>query len=158
MSNIWKSESALQYLLKSCQVLNTMFTVKFQGTGSVFLDMEKQLQANIIRIKVLGQENTSLHSAIEKLRQSAQRNASEVGLACMCAVFVVWVLIEMHFFLVDLFELQAGQLFFVAFHHTSYVLAIAIAGPISNMTLSHCMLLLYHSWWFQSYWGKTYCC
>lgn len=57
-----------------------VLTVKIQGTGSVLLDMEKQLQANITRIKVLGQENTSLHGTIEKLRQSAQRNASEVGL------------------------------------------------------------------------------
>lgn len=56
---------------------------KFKGTGSLLLDMEKQLQANIIRIDVLGQENTSLHSAIEKLRQQAQRHTSEVGLAHM---------------------------------------------------------------------------
>lgn len=50
----------------------------------MLLDMEKQLQANIIRVNVLGQENTSLHSAIEKLRQRARACASEVGLAHMC--------------------------------------------------------------------------
>lgn len=67
--------------------VNTMF--KLKGTGSVLLDMENQLQANIIRINVLGQENTSLHSAIEKLRQHAQRTASEVRLVCICVVLAV---------------------------------------------------------------------
>lgn len=68
--------------------VNMMLAVKFQGTGSVLLDMQKQLQANVIRIKVLGQENTSLHSTIEKLRHSAQRSASEVRLACICSMLV----------------------------------------------------------------------
>lgn len=58
----------------------------FQGTGSVLLDMENQLQANIVRIQILGQENASLHSAIEKLRQRAQRNATEVRRPCVSNV------------------------------------------------------------------------
>lgn len=61
-----------------------LLPVNFLGTGNVLLDMEKQLQANILRIKVLGQENTCLHSTIEKLRQSAHRNATEVGHGYMC--------------------------------------------------------------------------
>ncbi|KAK2837551.1 hypothetical protein Q5P01_014763 [Channa striata] len=50
-----------------------------QTTGNVLLDMEQQLQANSIRIKVLEQENTTLHSSLEKLRERAQfinRNGS----------------------------------------------------------------------------------
>lgn len=56
-----------------------MLTVTFQGTGSVLLDMQNQLQANIVRINILEQENTSLRSTIEKLRQTAQKHAYEVG-------------------------------------------------------------------------------
>lgn len=43
-----------------------------QGTGNMLLDMEQQLQANGIRIKVLEQENATLHTSLEKLQQKAQ--------------------------------------------------------------------------------------
>lgn len=66
-----------------------MVTVAFQGTGSVLLDMQNQLQANIVRINILEQENTSLRSTIEKLRLTAQLHASEVGLACICVSFML---------------------------------------------------------------------
>ncbi|GLD52699.1 coiled-coil domain-containing protein 157-like protein [Lates japonicus] len=47
-----------------------------QSTGNVLLDMEQQLQANSIRIKVLERENATLHSSLEKLRERAQHNAA----------------------------------------------------------------------------------
>lgn len=39
------------------------------GTGNVILDMEQQLQANSIRIKVLEQENMTLHKSLATLRR-----------------------------------------------------------------------------------------
>lgn len=41
--------------------------------------MEQQLQANSIRIQVLEQENTTLHSSLDKLRERAQHSATTVG-------------------------------------------------------------------------------
>lgn len=61
-----------------------------QGTGNVLLDMEQQLQANCIRINVLEQENTTLHSSLVKLRKRAQNNASRVGRTMICK-FVIHV-------------------------------------------------------------------
>lgn len=60
--------------------VNTLFTAHFQGTGNVLLDMEQQLQANSIRIKVLEQENTALHSSLVKLKEKVPKNGSRVGL------------------------------------------------------------------------------
>ncbi|KAG8012205.1 hypothetical protein GBF38_004703 [Nibea albiflora] len=45
-------------------------------TGNVLLDMEQQLQANDIRIKVLEQENITLHASLVKLRERVRNNAS----------------------------------------------------------------------------------
>lgn len=45
-----------------------------QSTGNVILDMEQQLQANGIRIRVLEQENITLHSSLVKLKEKAQSN------------------------------------------------------------------------------------
>ncbi|XP_026199658.1 coiled-coil domain-containing protein 157-like [Anabas testudineus] len=59
----------------SCGVFCSCFA-SFKATGNVLLDMEQQLQANSIRIQVLEQENASLHSSLEKLRQRAQHNAT----------------------------------------------------------------------------------
>ncbi|XP_005729567.1 coiled-coil domain-containing protein 157 isoform X2 [Pundamilia nyererei] len=47
-----------------------------QSTGNVLLDMQQQLQANSIRIKVLEQENSTLLRSLEKLGERAQHNAS----------------------------------------------------------------------------------
>lgn len=44
----------------------------------------------MIRIKVLEQENNSLHSTIEKLR----RSASEVGQAWICAMLMSWIVLR----------------------------------------------------------------
>lgn len=57
-----------------------LFFASSQGTGNVVLDMEQQMQANSIRIKVLEQENSTLHSSLEKLRERIQHNATRVGL------------------------------------------------------------------------------
>lgn len=48
--------------------------------------MEQQLQANSIRIKVLEQENGTLHSSLEKLKERAQHNAARVGWVGICNV------------------------------------------------------------------------
>ncbi|XP_019132342.2 coiled-coil domain-containing protein 157 isoform X2 [Larimichthys crocea] len=47
-----------------------------QSTGNVLLDMEQQFQANDIRIKVLEQENLTLHASLVKLRERVHNNAS----------------------------------------------------------------------------------
>ncbi|TKS79063.1 Coiled-coil domain-containing protein 157 [Collichthys lucidus] len=47
-----------------------------QSTGNVLLDMEQQLQANDIRIKVLEQENITLHASLVKLRERVHNTAS----------------------------------------------------------------------------------
>ncbi|XP_040010525.1 coiled-coil domain-containing protein 157 isoform X2 [Xiphias gladius] len=47
-----------------------------QPQRNVVLDMEQQMQANSIRIKVLEQENSTLHSSLEKLRERIQHNAT----------------------------------------------------------------------------------
>uniref|UniRef100_A0A8P4G815 Coiled-coil domain-containing protein 157 n=1 Tax=Dicentrarchus labrax TaxID=13489 RepID=A0A8P4G815_DICLA len=46
-----------------------------QSTGNVLLDMERQLQANNIRMKVLEQENITLHTSLVKLRERTQNDA-----------------------------------------------------------------------------------
>ncbi|XP_031704912.1 coiled-coil domain-containing protein 157 [Anarrhichthys ocellatus] len=47
-----------------------------KSTGNVLLDMEQQLQANNLRIKILEQENTTLYTSLVKLRQRPQHNAT----------------------------------------------------------------------------------
>ncbi|KAI3372376.1 hypothetical protein L3Q82_022870, partial [Scortum barcoo] len=47
-----------------------------QSTGNVLLDMEQQVQANSVRIKVLEQENRTLHTSLVKLRERAQNDAT----------------------------------------------------------------------------------
>ncbi|RVE68469.1 hypothetical protein OJAV_G00092190 [Oryzias javanicus] len=51
-----------------------------QTTGNVLLDMERQLQANSIRVNILQQENTTLHKSLQKLRKAAQPNCSKKSL------------------------------------------------------------------------------
>ncbi|XP_070690399.1 coiled-coil domain-containing protein 157 [Pempheris klunzingeri] len=66
-------------LLVAFPELSPLAHTQPQSTGSVLLDMEQQLQANNIRIKVLEQENTTLHSSLVKLRESAQSNATRAA-------------------------------------------------------------------------------
>ncbi|XP_022612688.1 coiled-coil domain-containing protein 157 [Seriola dumerili] len=63
-------------LLVAFPELSPLAQAQPQSTGNVLLDMEQQLQANCIRIKVLEQENTTLHSSLEKLRERAQHNTA----------------------------------------------------------------------------------
>ncbi|KAL7392620.1 hypothetical protein ABVT39_027274 [Epinephelus coioides] len=63
-------------LLVAFPELSPLAHTQPQSTGNVLLDMEQQLQANIIRIKILEQENTTLHTSLVKLRERAQNNAT----------------------------------------------------------------------------------
>ncbi|XP_010561684.1 PREDICTED: coiled-coil domain-containing protein 157 [Haliaeetus leucocephalus] len=47
--------------------------MQFESTGSLTMDMEKQLQANSIRISVLEQENVRLRSALAKVKAAAEQ-------------------------------------------------------------------------------------
>ncbi|XP_029427897.1 coiled-coil domain-containing protein 157 isoform X2 [Rhinatrema bivittatum] len=49
--------------------------VQFKSSGNVAEDMEKQMQANSIRINVLEDENARLRTSLSKLRDSAQQGA-----------------------------------------------------------------------------------
>ncbi|KAM7391606.1 hypothetical protein PAMP_022285 [Pampus punctatissimus] len=62
-------------LLVAFPELSPLAQAQPQSTGNVLLDMEQQLQANCIRMRVLEQENAALHSSIVKLRERAQHNA-----------------------------------------------------------------------------------
>ncbi|XP_065594876.1 coiled-coil domain-containing protein 157-like [Cyrtonyx montezumae] len=46
---------------------------QFESTGNITEDMEKQLQANHIRISVLDQENSRLRAALAKVKAAAQQ-------------------------------------------------------------------------------------
>lgn len=49
------------------------------GSGNVTDDMERQVQANDIRIRVLQEENRRLRSMLSKIREVAQQGALKVG-------------------------------------------------------------------------------
>ncbi|KAI6076416.1 Coiled-coil domain-containing protein 157 [Aix galericulata] len=51
---------------------------QFESTGNVAEDMEKQLQANDIRIGVLEQENTRLRAALAKLKAAARQGVLQL--------------------------------------------------------------------------------
>ncbi|NWZ26843.1 CC157 protein, partial [Asarcornis scutulata] len=53
--------------------LHVPVETQFESTGNIAEDMEKQLQANDIRIGVLEQENTRLRAALAKLKAAAQQ-------------------------------------------------------------------------------------
>ena len=54
--------------------------ILFTGTGSLTEDMEKQLQANSIRIRVLEQENARLRSTLAKVKVAAEQGVLKVRL------------------------------------------------------------------------------
>uniref|UniRef100_A0A3B3UM27 Coiled-coil domain containing 157 n=1 Tax=Poecilia latipinna TaxID=48699 RepID=A0A3B3UM27_9TELE len=56
-------------LLVAFPELNNWAHTQPQSTGNLILDMEQQQQSNNIRIKILEQENVTLHKSLEKLRQ-----------------------------------------------------------------------------------------
>ena len=49
------------------------------GSGNVTDDMERQVQANDIRIRVLQEENGRLQSMLSKIREVAQQGGLKVG-------------------------------------------------------------------------------
>ncbi|XP_068557346.1 coiled-coil domain-containing protein 157 isoform X2 [Anas acuta] len=51
---------------------------QFESTGNIAEDMEKQLQANDIRIGVLEQENTRLRAVLAKLKAAAQQGVLQL--------------------------------------------------------------------------------
>ncbi|XP_022061355.2 coiled-coil domain-containing protein 157 isoform X2 [Acanthochromis polyacanthus] len=63
-------------LLVAFPELTPLAQAQPQSTGNVLLDMEQQLQANSMRIKVLEQENATLQRSLEKLRERTQHNAT----------------------------------------------------------------------------------
>eukprot|EP00064_Thunnus_orientalis_P006603 superscaffoldBa00000694_g6621 len=65
-------------LLVAFPELSPLAQAQPQSTGNVLLDMEQQLQANCIRIRVLEQENAALHSSLVKLRERAQHHVVKV--------------------------------------------------------------------------------
>ncbi|NXT78969.1 CC157 protein, partial [Zapornia atra] len=54
--------------------------MQFESTGSLTEDMEKQLQANSIRIDLLQQENARLKSALAKVKAAAEQGVLKVRL------------------------------------------------------------------------------
>ncbi|KAK7933854.1 hypothetical protein WMY93_004750 [Mugilogobius chulae] len=69
-----KACSERERLLVAFPDLNPLPHAHPQSTGNVTLDMEQQLNANCIRIRVLEQENSTLHSSLLKLKERAQIN------------------------------------------------------------------------------------
>ncbi|XP_071371143.1 coiled-coil domain-containing protein 157-like [Centroberyx affinis] len=69
--------SRREKLLVAFPELSPLAQAQPQSTGNVLLDMEQQLQANCIRIRVLEQENATLHSSLMRLRERAQHNAAQ---------------------------------------------------------------------------------
>ncbi|XP_019394812.1 PREDICTED: coiled-coil domain-containing protein 157 isoform X1 [Crocodylus porosus] len=64
-----------QRLLVSFPDLHIPAEAQFESTGNVAEDMEKQLQANNIRINILEQENFRLRTALVKMREAAKQGA-----------------------------------------------------------------------------------
>ncbi|XP_019362297.1 PREDICTED: coiled-coil domain-containing protein 157 isoform X2 [Gavialis gangeticus] len=64
-----------QRLLVSFPDLHIPVEAQFESTGNVAEDMEKQLQANNIRIYILEQENFRLRTALVKMREAAKQGA-----------------------------------------------------------------------------------
>uniref|UniRef100_A0A3P9P0G4 Coiled-coil domain containing 157 n=1 Tax=Poecilia reticulata TaxID=8081 RepID=A0A3P9P0G4_POERE len=65
-------------LLVAFPELNNWAHTQPQSTGNLILDMEQQQQSNNIRIKILEQENVTLHKSLEKLRQRGMLNIPKV--------------------------------------------------------------------------------
>ncbi|XP_035196353.1 coiled-coil domain-containing protein 157 isoform X2 [Oxyura jamaicensis] len=58
--------------------LHVPVEMQFESTGNVTEDMEKQLQANDIRIGVLEQENARLRAALAKVKAAAQQGVLQL--------------------------------------------------------------------------------
>ncbi|NXA37955.1 CC157 protein, partial [Eudromia elegans] len=66
-------------LLVSFPELHVPVEAQFESTGNLAEDMEKQLQANNIRLSVLEQENVRLRAALAKVKAAAQQGVLKVG-------------------------------------------------------------------------------
>ncbi|XP_037734242.1 coiled-coil domain-containing protein 157 isoform X1 [Chelonia mydas] len=62
-------------LLVSFPDLHIPAEAQFESTGNITDDMEKQLQANNIRISILEEENSRLRTALAKMKEAAQQGA-----------------------------------------------------------------------------------
>ncbi|XP_009573068.1 PREDICTED: coiled-coil domain-containing protein 157, partial [Fulmarus glacialis] len=60
--------------------LHVPVETQFESTGNLTKDMEKQLQANSIRISVLEQENARLRSALAKVKAAAEQGVLKTQL------------------------------------------------------------------------------
>uniref|UniRef100_A0A8C0G3J7 Coiled-coil domain-containing protein 157 n=1 Tax=Chelonoidis abingdonii TaxID=106734 RepID=A0A8C0G3J7_CHEAB len=67
-------------LLVSFPDLHIPAETQFECTGNITDDMEKQLQANNIRISVLEEENSRLRTALAKMKEAAQQGVLKVSL------------------------------------------------------------------------------
>uniref|UniRef100_A0A452GH37 Coiled-coil domain containing 157 n=1 Tax=Gopherus agassizii TaxID=38772 RepID=A0A452GH37_9SAUR len=67
-------------LLVSFPDLHIPAETQFECTGNITDDMEKQLQANNIRISVLEEENSRLRTALAKMKEAAQQGVLRVSL------------------------------------------------------------------------------
>ncbi|XP_043354182.1 coiled-coil domain-containing protein 157 isoform X2 [Dermochelys coriacea] len=67
-------------LLVSFPDLHIPAEAQFESTGNITDDMEKQLQANNIRISILEDENSRLRTALAKMKEAAQQGALRVSL------------------------------------------------------------------------------
>ncbi|XP_042564091.1 LOW QUALITY PROTEIN: coiled-coil domain-containing protein 157 [Clupea harengus] len=71
-----KQAARRERMLVAFPELNPLAQGAPQSTGDVLGDMEQQLQVNCLRIRVLEQENTSLRSSLEKLRERGRVRAA----------------------------------------------------------------------------------
>ncbi|CAM4670682.1 unnamed protein product [Caretta caretta] len=62
-------------LLVSFPDLHIPAEAQFESTGNITDDMEKQLQANNIRISILEEENSRLRTTLAKMKEAAQQGA-----------------------------------------------------------------------------------
>lgn len=56
-----------------------------EGSGDITEDMEKQLQANSIRISILEEENSKLRASLQKLEEKSKQGPLQVSAAIYAA-------------------------------------------------------------------------
>ncbi|XP_060105777.1 coiled-coil domain-containing protein 157 isoform X2 [Heteronotia binoei] len=66
-------------LLVSFPDLHLPVETQYESTGDIMEDMEKQLQANNIRISILEEENIRLRTAVAKMKEVSQQEAPKVA-------------------------------------------------------------------------------
>ncbi|XP_067911035.1 coiled-coil domain-containing protein 157 isoform X2 [Heterodontus francisci] len=82
--NLFQLESQVQEykeqqrLLVAFPDLNMPSETQCESTGDIAQDMEKQLQANSLRINILEEENSRLRSTLTKLQETTQQGAVKI--------------------------------------------------------------------------------